>query len=65
MVRISLITITPVSCSAMLRIAETTSFDVEVTISWLENTIKVKYPHILRLFIEAQSMAGYHQDIDP
>jgi cation diffusion facilitator family transporter len=38
--------------------------EVETTISALESKIKVKFPQIQRIFIEAQSIAGHHRDLD-
>ena len=40
------------------------SLEVEATISRLESTIKAKHPHIQRIFIEAQSIADHHRDLD-
>jgi divalent metal cation (Fe/Co/Zn/Cd) transporter len=39
------------------------SREVEATISALETKIKSEYPHIQRIFIEAQSIAGHYQDL--
>jgi divalent metal cation (Fe/Co/Zn/Cd) transporter len=41
------------------------SLEVEATISRLESTIKANHPHIQRIFIEAQSIADHHRDLDP
>ena len=41
------------------------SLEVEATISRLESTIKGNHPHIQRIFIEAQSIADHHRDLDP
>jgi len=40
------------------------SLDVEATISALESRIKSNFPQIKRIFIEAQSIAGHHRDLD-
>ena len=39
------------------------SREVEATISALETKIKSEYPHIQRIFIEAQSIASHYQDL--
>ena len=38
--------------------------EVETTISALESKIKAKFPQIQRIFIEAQSIAGHHRDLN-
>ena len=38
--------------------------EVETTISTLESRIKSRFPQIRRIFIEAQSIAGHHRDLD-
>ena len=40
------------------------SLDVEGTISKLEESIKAEYPQIQRIFIEAQSIADHHRDLN-
>jgi cation diffusion facilitator family transporter len=45
-------------------IDDLTSLEVEATISHLESRIKANHPHINRIFIEAQSIADHHRDLN-